>query len=344
MSESFVAYRKSMKWFERGREISKQLKEEMTALVSKETEWSNERSERRQKIDDLKQQITDNFGRKSFLETHKKTIDIYKCKMAYEEEMMQKMEYATKCLEFIKGLMIRDADRQISILVDRDSHGVVSNTLLEPEGLYECQLSDKLTISINKLASYLEGHGSNEITIGNDKYAPAIAIYHGGVGKFIKIDHHELFNPGKLGIIEHDFPSIFDLQRSGFSLDDVIGLAHIQFIGDIREHAQPQFEWVNEITDRKGRLMVIGYYGVSWPPEYFLENDEFGGVLQKEDWRCHIPVDRPAKMYIGDYSRFDNITSMEDILEDGRLYDNRFGLRYDSTPQKITWQFNWQAI
>lgn len=356
MSESQVAYRQAMEWFQRGRDIRKQVEEEEAGLLAKEEEWKKERLERRNKIDGLKRNIMDNYGRKTLIDRHKKTITSYKRKMASEEEMMKKMEYATKCLELIKQLMIRDAELLYAILINKKlsredgSHGdggvlpTFQADLPEPEGLYECDVYDELSISINNLACYLEGDESSSGT----KVPHPIAIYERGPGKFIRL-HCDLYVngvsfPGQSKFIERDFPSIFDLKRKGFSPDAVIGLAHLQFIGEIRDKAQPNFEWVDESKDWKGRY-VCGYNGVRCPPEYFLDNDQFGGphaVMAGEDWRTHIPEDKPAKMYIGDDSIFEYVSSIEDILEDGRLYDNRFGLRYDSTPQKITWQFDWK--
>lgn len=352
MSESHVVYHQAKEWFQRGRNIRKQLEEEEAALLAKEEEWKKERLERRKKIDGLKRNIMDNYGRKALVARHKKTIVSYERKMASEEEMMNKMEYATKCLEFIKQLMIRDAERLCAIIINKGQREEGSDVdgdvlprlqadLPEPEGLYECEVNDVLSISINKLASYLEGEG--------EESAP-IAIYERGPGKFIRVDwglyEHGTSVPGQSNVIERNFPSIFDLKHAGLGPDAVIGLAHMQFIGEIRdEDTQPEFEWVNESKEPLEGRYVCGYYGVAFPPEYFLDNHEFvvgHEVMVEEDWRTHIPEDKPAKMYIGNDSRFEYVSSMEDILEDGRLYDNRFGLRYDSTAQKITWQFDWE--
>ena len=83
---------------------------------------------------------------------------------------------------------------------------------------------------------------------------------------------------------------------------------------------------------------VEGYEGVSFPPDYFLKNEH--QTNDQMNWRNRIPNEKPAKMYIGHYSHYEQISSMEDILEDGRLYDNRFGLKYDSKPFQVYWEFD----
>ena len=327
MSESFIAYRKAMEWFEQGRGIRKQLEEEEVGLLSKEMKWNEERMEWNKKIYALKHQITNNYGRKSLLESHNKTIALYKGKIASEDEMM-KMEYATKCLEFIRQVLVEDAERQLARIVYNSSSDKKSSSPPEPKGLCECEVGDNLSNSINKLATYLEGTGPDV-----EDNVPPEAIYVCGPGKFIKISHHDNT------VVEHNFPSIFSLKREGLNPDDVIGLAHMQIIARMRDDDEMiEFEWVGETKDCNGRY-VQGYYGVSCPPKYFLENEHF---KDRKDWRCHIPSEEPAKMYIGDYSCFANVTSMEDILEDGRLYDNRFGLTYKSTPEKVYWEFDWE--
>ena len=45
-------------------------------------------------------------------------------------------------------------------------------------------------------------------------------------------------------------------------------------------------------------------------------------------------------MYIGEYQQYEMITCMADIINQGRYYNNRFGIRYDSSPNTIYWNFN----
>ena len=335
MSESFVLYRKATEWFEEGKTVTTQLAREQADLDAKEAEWRKERMDRRAKIDGIRRRIRDNYGRKESVQRNKKTISNYKKRITEEGEMMKKMEYATKCLDFIKGEMIKDAgrftDQQPDIL-----------------GLKECEVGDELSKTITLLSGFLEGTGDekiipregteqddgNEADDGNedDEYVHAEALYAGGPGKFIK--------KVEGSVVEHNFPSIFELKREGFSPDDVIGLAHLQFIGGIRDDGEISFDWVGESKDWKGRY-VEGYSGVSFPPEYFQKNEhEYKLSPYGRDWRYTILDEKPAKMYVGDYSQYEHISSMEDILEDGRLYDNRFGIKYDSMPDKVYWEFD----
>jgi hypothetical protein len=321
MSDTFVNYRKAVEWFEQGKTIRERLSKEEAELEAKETEWRTERLERRGKIDGIKHQIQDNYGNRVCIKRNKKIISSYKTHMASEEEMMKKMEYATKCLVFIKNEMIEDAGR-------------VTDQEPDINGLKECEVEDDLSRTIKKLSRFLEGWGEeDEIDLehGGDEpiYLPAQALYAGGSGKFIE--------KGSDGIVEENFPSIFDLKREGFSPDDVIGLAHLQFIGGIRDEEEINFEWVGESKDWGGRY-VEGYSGVSFPPNYFL-NNENEGREDGMDWRDGIQSEKPAKMYIGSYGSCEPISSMEDIFTDGRLYNNRFGIRYDSKPERVYWEY-----
>jgi hypothetical protein len=324
MSDSFVLYRKATEWFEEGKTVTTQLGREEADLDEKEAEWAKERMERRAKIAEIKCRIQENYGRKESVRRNKKIISNYNKRITEEAEMMKKMEYATKCLDFIKGEMIEDAGGQQA-------------------GIKECQVGDELSKHTTRLCEFLEGMGDDKeiITyraccggrcgrVDIPVYAPAEALYSGSTGKFIKnVDGT---------VVEDNFPSIFELKREGFSLDDVIGLAHLQFIGGIRDDGQVQFNWVPESKDWDSRFME-GYHGVTFPPEYFLKN-EHQSQKDGRDWRYTILIEKPAKMYIRDTSQCEHISSMEDILEDGRLYDNRFGIKYDSTPDKIYWEFD----
>ena len=325
MSDIFVNYRKAVEWFEQGKIIKELLTKEEAELEDKETEWRNERLERCSKIDGIRRKIQDNYGNRVCIKRNKKIISSYKTRMASEEEMMKKMEYATKCLEFIKNEMIEDAGR----FTDQQPY---------INGLTECEVEDDLSKTIKKLSRFLEGWGEeDEIDLEHvsvpPRYLPAQALYAGGTGKFIK--------KGSDGIVEENFPSIFDLKREGFSPGDVIGLAHLQFIGGIRDEGEINFEWVGESKDWKGRY-VEGYSGVSFPPDYFLKNEQEGREGREDgmDWGDGIQDEKPAKMYIGSYGSCEPISSMEDILTDGRLYNNRYGIRYDSKPEKVYWAYD----
>ena len=328
MSEFFVLYRKATEWFEQGKTVTAQLAREETDLLEKEAEWTKERMERRTKIAGIKSRIRQNYGRKEYVQRNKKIISNYNKRIKEEGEMMKKMEYATKCLDFIKGEMIKDAHR----FTDQQPY---------IQGLMECDVGDALSTNTTRLCEFLEGTPDGKVipTEGNERddgiqrdveYAQVEALYAGGPGKFIKnVDRN---------VVEDNFPSIFDLKREGFSPDDVIGLAHLQFIGGIREKGEISFNWVPEIKDWGGRY-AEGYFGVTFPPEYFMKN-QHESQEDGRDWRYTILIEKPAKMYVGDYSQYEYISSMEDILEDGRLYDNRFGVRFDSTPDKVYWEYD----
>jgi len=365
MSDSFVTYRKAVEWFEEGKTVRALLFQEEATLNEKETVWRKERTDAHRKIADFKRRIHENYGEKDCIRRNNKIISSYKSHIASEEEMMKKMEYAIKCLEFIKSEMIKDANR------------VTTDGLCGAIGLKECEVGDDLSKTTVKLARFLEGFCSEDeilsytlIEEGGEVpvYAPAEALYDGGPGKFIQLerkkiavcvvvdgtlddsrdgeqdetqdgDQDETPDGDQYNVfpVERNFPTIFVLKREGFSPDDVIGLAHLQFIGEIRDEGEIYFEWVPESNDWKGRY-VEGYEGVSFPPDYFLKNEH--QTNDQMNWRNRIPNEKPAKMYIGHYSHYEQISSMEDILEDGRLYDNRFGLKYDSKPFQVYWEFD----
>ena len=315
MSHQDVIYRNSKKWLEEVSKVRKELVQAKDELYGKEAEWKQERRERQQNIDELKRRIHDNYAKQDNVLRHKEIISKYTSRKADEEHTMEKFEYASRCLEFIKDQMIVDAQS-------------------DSRGLKECDVGDELSDMIEKLALFLEGFGtemseSTESTDLDPVYLPAEALYDGGPGKFVK----------RGGIAEPNFPSIFGLTREGFSLDGVIGIAHLQFIGGIRDEEDDIiFQEVAERKDWKGRL-VDGYWGVSFPPQYFRHSVHH---YQQDapDWRNTITEEEPAKMYIGDYTKYDQINSMDDILEDGRLYDNRFGLKYDSKPENVYWDYS----
>ena len=329
MSESFVLYRKATEWFEEGKTVIALLSREEADLDEREAEWTKERLERLAKISQIKCTIRENYGRKESVQQNKKTISNYKKRITEEGEIMNKLEYATKCLDFIKSEMIKDASR-------------FTNQQLDILGLNECKVGDALSKSITLLCEFLEGTDNEKLRRGEDNAQGFRLVYDEDAllrlprlerqGKFIKNVDGE--------VVEDNFPSIFELKREGFSPDEVIGLAHLQFIGGIRDDGQVQFNWVPESKDGKGRFLE-GYWGVTFPPEYFVKNDhEYELSRFGRDWRYTILDEKPAKMHVGDYSQYQHISSMEDILEDGRLYDNRFGIRYDSIPNKVYWEFD----
>jgi len=47
----------------------------------------------------------------------------------------------------------------------------------------------------------------------------------------------------------------------------------------------------------------------------------------------------PSMKDISDVSSYQPIPSMKDISDGSRYYNNRFGIRYDSSPSNIYWEF-----
>ena len=283
MSTFFVDFRRATEWFEKGKIVAEEIEKEEKDLVDREAEWKKEQMERQKKIKGLEGQIQHHYGRKDNIQRNKKIIANYNTHMSTEEEIMKKMEYATKCLEFI--------------IIQIQKCCLLKN----------CMVGDELTHGINKLSVFME-RSNGELGIPD---------------KFIKLYKKD-------GSVEVNLPSIYDLRREGFSTDDVIGLAHLQFIGGVRENADMDFEFVSS-------WKTSSYHGVAFPPEYFFKNERLW--REGKDWRSYIEDEKPARMYIGGQAKCESVRSMEDILEDGRLYDNRFGIRYDSTPGKVYWDY-----
>ena len=341
MSTDFVIYREATEWFGKGKVVEKLLSDAQNELNSKETQWNIERKELKDKIGELNRSIKENYGCTHSIKRNRNVISSYERRVRTEEAMMKKVEYAEKCLDFIRIQMILDAGRIAEFNRMSASPGVIYEIALK-----ESDVDDDLSKNIEKLAEFLEGSEEDEIisyTKGEDGvdvpvYAPDVALYDGGHGKFIKLEPVDgcSEDTSKIGPVEHNFPSIFQLKRSGFDLDSIIGLAHTQFIGGIRDDGEISFEYVDPIKDWDTGKCRPGYYGVSEIPAYFRKNQSESA----ERWLSTITLDNPVKMYVGDHSQCQYISSMEDILKDGRLYENRFGIKYNSSPEKVNWELD----
>ena len=322
-------YEAALEWREAGKIAIQNHKDALKEFEQWEKDIVLERKKRQKTIEELGKKAS-TYRDQREISRRKAIIKGWKRQTQTEEYTMKKMEYAVNCLEALKESLIEDYNTKT--------------------GLYECQVGDGFSQKINHLGWFLEGNPEDgeqldvsEPGVFYDETVP-LARYDNGPGKYIHMVD---------GVVKAvDFPTIFDLRKQGFTLDDIIGLAHMQFIGKFEE-SRVYFTYVDEVRDNYREIWRESYEGVlaEHIPEFCWNNQHeiffFSSKASQEnpelkkkigEWRFNILDEKPAKMYIKEHCEM--VSCMNDILVDGRLYQNPFGITFDSSPEQIYWDYD----
>jgi len=235
---------------------------------------------------------------------HKQTIRDFVKQENPVPNYKSKYDYSIKCLNFLK----EEQEYDLKIFNIHDNSG--EDIFIERDegrcGLFRCNYGDDYSDTINDLCEYL-----NLFITNTD--------------------------------IE-SFPTIYDIIYNDFTLDDIIGLAHIQIIDEYRENP---IKFSDEIKNSDGRITHYpGIYGDDIPNMYLYNNTvkkslylDYDLTYDSEidrDWRDNFDYYFPAKMYFNECKSY--IKSMDDIINKCRYYNNEFGFTYKILLEEIFWK------
>lgn len=124
------------------------------------------------------------------------------------------------------------------------------------------------------------------------------------------------------------FPSVFELKIKGYSLDHIIGLAHIQAINEF-DLDKLSYDIKYSKTEFDEDIMVVDFI-----PEIFRDDpNKFYpyGTKEFDGWG-------ETKYSMSFAQNSFKIGSPRDLSRDCRNYDNRFGFIYSTTFKDIIWE------
>ena len=283
--------------------------------------------------------------------THKRTIKLYETQQQNEHIVMKKIEYTLRCIQLFKNILEKDTKKKIT----------KSKT---PEQIIQSRtiIDSKYGLTIPKPKNFIlirENHHEKLIKLASylNTYLP-ITDYS------CSIDHFT------------EFPSISHIKTMGFTIDNIIELAHIQIINQFKHI---KFEHFSRYWGIGDTACVKKFYGVwkdTMPKSYWynihqephskngkwvhgldMYEDMYHDDLQqkyseKEYYRRKTLRDTyeyypwylfitKEKFLLESNKHGTNviarIQSMDDIIYGCRAYNNNFGFTIDTTPHNIYW-------